>query len=193
MFRRKIRERLMASFLMFLNLCCFTAAEAVPAQVLLIRHGEKPQEGIHLNTRGRERALALVPEFLDTPELNENGPPVAIYAQKQVTDNNSVRPIETVTPLANALGIEINTTYERDNYLAMVDEILTKPEYEGKTVLISWGHIVLGHIAFALGAKDAPREWPHAYDRVWIITYEKDNSVVFSNIPQRLLYGDSQR
>ena len=55
---------------------------AQPAQVILIRHAEKPPTGNMLNTKGRERAAALVPYLLETDDLTKFGKPVAIYAQQ---------------------------------------------------------------------------------------------------------------
>lgn len=199
----------------------FTCAhmEAVPAQVLLIRHAEKPlppdKEGIHLNMQGRQRAHALVPFFMEDPRMTELGTPVVIFAQKPKTKKNSRRPIETVKPLAEALGLEVNTTFHRDQVKALVDEILMNPEYEGKTVLVCWGHEFLGKIATALGVdpnvsttwgrviydtiatsisgdtKEKRLKWPKTYDRVWVISYHDNGEVEFKDIPQRLLYGDS--
>jgi hypothetical protein len=56
---------------------------AEPAQVIIIRHAEKPEDGNELSLEGRERAAALAPYFLANLDLLEFGPPVAIYAQAQ--------------------------------------------------------------------------------------------------------------
>lgn len=165
---------------------------AVPAQVIIIRHGEKPSSGITLNLKGRERANALVPYLLETPEFSQYGSPAAIYAQKQKTSTNSIRPIETVLPLSSALHLPINTSFERDDYQSMIEQILKEPDYDGRTVIISWGHSVIGDMARAFGAEKAPKKWPDAYDRVWLLTFKEDGSVKFSDIPQKLLYGDSK-
>ena len=63
--------------------CLFAAgAFAGPAQVIIIRHAEKPPVGDDLTPKGRQRAAALVPYFLETPEVLEYKLPAAIYALK---------------------------------------------------------------------------------------------------------------
>ena len=56
---------------------------AEPAQVIIIRHAEKPDEGNELSLAGRERAAALAPYFLGETALLRFGPPVAIYVQRR--------------------------------------------------------------------------------------------------------------
>ena len=170
------------------------AAFADPAEVILIRHAEKPETGNDLTLRGRERAAALVPYFLETPELLEAKTPVAIYAQRPKNATSSIRSIETVRPLANALHLKINDSFVRDEFQQMVEEIRHKPEYEGHTVLICWEHKVIPEIAAKLGAENAPKSWPDAtYDRTWIVKFQGDKKTTCSDVPQRLLFGDSPK
>ena len=77
-----------------------SAGFAQPAQVIIIRHAEKPDSGNGLSLKGMKRAAALVPYFLGTESLLKFGEPVAIYAQAQRHETSSIRPIETVRPLA---------------------------------------------------------------------------------------------
>ena len=53
---------------------------ATPAQILIIRHGEKSEDGNGLSERGFARARALVQFFSSQPSMLEFGTPVAIYA-----------------------------------------------------------------------------------------------------------------
>jgi broad specificity phosphatase PhoE len=94
-------------------------ALAQPSQVILIRHAEKPMSGNELSPQGRERAAALVPFFLGTDELLEFNTPAAIYAQSQKKETSSIRSIETVKPLAEALQLRINKTSARDEFQAV--------------------------------------------------------------------------
>lgn len=41
---------------------CFSL-HAAPAQIIIIRHAEKPPEGNQLSIKGMERAAALIPFF----------------------------------------------------------------------------------------------------------------------------------
>src|SRR5665213_1161111 len=80
-------------------------ASATPAQIVIIRHGEKPKSGPDLDARGYQRAHALVGFFEKNPAMLRFGRPVAIYAMAPKTqvdpsdDEGSLRAIETVQPL----------------------------------------------------------------------------------------------
>ena len=76
---------------------------SAPTQVIIIRHAEKPPTGDDLNAKGRMRAAALVPYFLEAPEVLEFKTPVAIYAQKSTDSHKSRRPVDTVWPTTRNL------------------------------------------------------------------------------------------
>jgi hypothetical protein len=155
---------------------------------------EKPDDGNELSLAGRERAAALVPYFLGNSELINFGPPVAIYAQSQKKQTSSVRAIETVHPMADAIHVKIDESFSRDEFKSMVDEIKHKQKYDGRMVLICWEHKVIPEIASAFGADDAPEKWHgDVFDRVWIITFRPNEKPLFKNLPQRLLFGDSEK
>jgi broad specificity phosphatase PhoE len=167
---------------------------AAPAQVIIIRHAEKPANGNELSLRGRERAAALAVYFLGNTDVLEFGPPKAIYAQSQRRSTSSRRSIQTVKPLADALHLKVEDHVDRDAFELMIDEIKHKKEYEGHTVLICWEHKVIPEIAKALGAKDAPESWAgDIYDRTWVLTFKADHSCKFRDLPQQLMFGDSKK
>jgi hypothetical protein len=179
------------AFTIFALLLGCSLAFAGPTQVIIIRHAEKPPTGDDLNAKGRMRAAALVPYFLEAPEVLEFKTPVAIYAQKSTEDHKSRRPVDTVKGLAKALKMEL-IEYPRKDAMVMVKDILAKPEYEGKMVLICWSHTGIPDMAKAFGVKEVP-EWSGAtYDRNWIITFDK-GAVNFKNVPQKLMFGDSEK
>jgi hypothetical protein len=168
---------------------CVAGAEAKPAQVIIIRHAEKPPVGHHLSPQGRRRAAALVPYFLETPEVTRFKTPVAVYAQKSTPEHLSHRPVETVKGLAMALGLEL-IQVPRGEYARMVAEINAKAEYEGKMVLICWEHHAMRGLARAFGVKDAPNYPDNAFDRTWVLTFG-DGKPTFQELRQKLMYGDS--
>lgn len=161
---------------------------AGPAQVILIRHAEKPEEGHDLSLKGRERAAALVPYFQETPEVLEFMKPVAIYAQKSTDGHPSRRPVQTVQPLAAALKLPVRQ-FGHSDFQDMVKEIRGAAEYEGKTVLICWEHHVITKIANEFGVKDPP-DFPSAFDRTWIISFPAGGKPKLRDVPQKLMYGD---
>ncbi len=164
-----------------------------PAEVVIIRHAEKPDEGNELSLAGRERAAALLPYFLGNPAILEFGRPVAIYAQAQKHATSSLRSIQTVRPLADALHLKINDSFERDDYKKMVAEIKHEGKYEGHTVVICWEHKVIPEIAKEFAADDAPQKWRgNAFDRTWVLTLKSSHRYKFKDLPQKLMFGDSK-
>jgi hypothetical protein len=180
-------------FLLLVAFLFSITAYALPAEVIIIRHAEKPPVGNQLSARGMERAVALAPYFLNTAALLKFGTPVAIYAQRPNSVDSSLRPIQTCTPVANALHLPVNTTYSHDQYAKMAQAILQNPSYDHKTVLICWEHHVIPALAYSFGVKPQPPRWHNTvFDRTWVIYYNKNSSIAsFQNLPQRLLYGDS--
>lgn len=163
------------------------------SKILIIRHGEKlgavdvdaPDDGIGLSTRGYERAAALsvyIPSTFGKPDF--------IFAAAR--SKHSSRPIETIMPLANMIGVTPNEAYADADYTLVATE-LKDAKYAGKLVLICWHHGKILALAQALGGN--PPHWPSdVFDRVWMIdsaTPAATNGIPIQNIAQRLLYGDS--
>lgn len=195
-----------------------------PSSVLIIRHGEKvgdPKKdndgGNDLSIQGSGRATALPSLFVpaepqlacefdfDPPSfagsyekipLKGSRPrfptPNFIFATQQ--SKNSKRPIETVAPLAIALGLPIDDGFKDKNedIKKMTLAILNDFSFAGKVVLICWHHGKIPDIAKALGISRPPKWDGKVFDRVWQITYPKSKASL-EDLPQRLLYGDSKK
>ena len=84
-------------------------ADGSPAQVVFLRHAEKPEVGAELNERGRARAGALVELLTHDARALEHGPAVAIFAMRPHGKKGSVRAIQTMEPTARALGLTTDT------------------------------------------------------------------------------------
>jgi phosphohistidine phosphatase SixA len=178
--------------LFLLAIVSVSNAHATPAQIILLRHAEEPENEEHneLSKRGWKRAEALV-DFFKKKKFTKHGPAVAIYAMGQRHEDSSVRAIQTMTPLAEELGIEINDEYTREEYAEAAEEILTKRKYDGKLVIVCWQHKRLRDFAEELGLEDAPKWGGDVYDRVWVLDFEDDELEEFDSLPQNLLSGDS--
>lgn len=167
--------------------------DAKPAQVIIIRHGEKPETGEHLSVKGKERAAALAPYFLNTPSVLKYGPPAAIYATEVTPQNKSYRTQETVTPLAKALGLEIKTPFSDAQVTDLAKEVLSNSAYDGKMVLICWEHHNIPSLAYALGVRPEPPRWHgHVFDQVWLLNFEPDGQVSLEAFSQELMFGDTR-
>ena len=177
---------------LLLSFIAASSLSALPAQVIIIRHAEKPAQGNDLSLKGKERSAALAPYLMETEQLSVHGAPVAIYAAASSKTNSSQRSVQTVTPLADQLKLKVKETFEVENYKKMVDEIKSDPTFNGRTVLICWEHSAIPEIARAFGALQTPSRWPgEAFDRTWLITFGPTGRSSFQNLPQRLMFGDS--
>lgn len=173
------------------------SAQAMPAQVILIRHAEKYENRamIHLSPKGLTRAQALSQFFQSDPRVVEFGPPAAIIAQSPTEKKKSVRPLETVEPLSKALGLPVISQFTYGQSAQTVNWLKSQREYDGKNVLICSQHMDIDDFALALGVKDLrPRTWPHeTYDRFYLLKFSPADGKLlsFSNLPMHLLFGDS--
>lgn len=128
-----------------------------PGRILLMRHAEKTgkTDDIYLSKEGAIRADRLVtyiPQVFGRPDF--------IYAAAR--SKRSIRSIETVKPLAAALGLEVQYHIEDKEFKTLVTEIFSKAEYRGKTIIICWHHGKLPEIAALLGGQPGsyPNPWP---------------------------------
>jgi phosphohistidine phosphatase SixA len=162
-----------------------------PRIVMIIRHAEKPagangEKNPNLSARGYERAAALakvIPERFPRPDF--------LIATKRT--KSSDRPVETITPLANALHETIESTFKDEAFERLAHAVLTNPKYAGKVVLIAWHHGKIPDLAKALGVKDAPDKWnSRVFDRVWQITYDH-GAATWKDLPEDALPGDSKQ
>lgn len=167
-------------------------ALAMPRQIILIRHGEEPKgkEGNHLSNKGWRRAQELV-KFINRPELQKQGPPAALFAMKPKNKKGSVRPIETLTYLSSAYQLEIQSPFTSEEIDELVESIEKDRSFDGRQIVICWGHDDLKAIAKKFGAP--AKKWDgDVYDRAWILNYSDSNLTSFQDVPQKLLPGDSE-
>jgi phosphohistidine phosphatase SixA len=127
-----------------------------PAQILVMRHAEKPDDASdpHLAPAGVARAQRLAAYIPDT-----FGKPDAIFAA--AISKHSERPFETVELLAAACGLKKpKTPFADAQYALLANQLLTAP-YAGQRIVVCWHHGEIPDLMKALGAKhgDYPRPW----------------------------------
>jgi hypothetical protein len=147
---------------------------AQPAQIILIRHAEKPSdaEDPHLSPAGVQRAEQLVAFIRTDPGMTRFGLPVAVFATRTTKHDNGRRTQETVAPLARALKLPVQAPFLGKDYGRLARLILANPTYAGKTVLICWNHDEITQLAAALGVRPEPPKWKASvFDRVDVISY----------------------
>ena len=177
------------AFLLFITLHAF----GQPAQIILFRHAEKPDDpaALHLSPRGEERARALVSLLGRKSLLTSNAPIAALYATRVTGHGHSLRTGETLAPLAKELGLPVQTPYPNELYSLLARDILANAAYRGKAVVICWTHHDIADLAGTLGVKPKPAPWKDkTFDRLWLIK-SGARGAEFQDLPQRPLKGDS--
>ncbi|ORX82430.1 hypothetical protein BCR32DRAFT_326856 [Anaeromyces robustus] len=163
--------------------------------VMIIRHGEKiSNRYTNLSPEGEARAKCLINLF------GNNGTyvsPQKIYAQSPTVRKQSTRPRDTVIPLSNSLGIEINLSYSSNKIKKLVNDIKNSPE---EIILVSWSRANIPEIARQLGA-DNPPDWENQFDEIWFVSdgkipylrkYIDDNNLIKNNKPYSKILSDSK-
>lgn len=167
---------------------------ATPKAVILLRHAEEPKsDETYLSKDGVERSRRLVKLFQENKKLKKLGAPVAFFASGAKNNHSSVRSIQTLNFLSLYFKKSINDSYLRDDYKEMVQEILENEEYDNQVIVVCWSHDSLPDIAKKLGVKNTP-DWPKGkFDRLWLLSFEKDHKVKFVDIPQHIMPGDDKK
>src|SRR5690242_7995020 len=166
------------------------------ANILLIRHGEKPADhnDIGLNIAGQERAMAYIIYFQN---LQINSKPVKLhhlFATAQSAHSN--RSYLTIQPLAQQLNLKINNSFsDRDqDIVALVNYIQSDPQFNDSNILICWHHENLLEIAKNLGAlpHTLPRDWPdEAFGWLIQLSFDAHGGLISSTtLEEKLMYDD---
>ena len=162
-----------------------------PATILLIRHGEKPDAGIHLSPVGVERAKAIPQLFggNTAPPPHNLPKPDFLFATK--AGKNSDREVDTLLPLSEAMKMPISHEVADKEFATLATELLSG-KYAGKIVLVCWHHGSIPEFARALGVTPPYEKWPDTqFDRVWRIDYAGGKATL-TDLPEGLLPGDSK-
>ena len=182
---------------------------AKASTIMVIRHAEKPggrfagvtewgdTSARDLSVRGWQRAGALCCLFAPAYGPLQNAllaKPAFIFASASVDDptpgnSRSRRSQETVSPLAQRIGVEVDLRFSKGEERALAEAALACPG----PVLIAWQHENISTIAHAiLGARIAPQIWPpDRFDLIFVFTLDAAAGTYrFAQVPQCLLAGD---
>lgn len=187
-----------------------------PAQVFLIRHGEKLGDPYNdddipdLSIKGSARAAAIPSLFVPDSSCalsahskdfhgsyaaqdTQSAPPRFnrpdfLFATQASKHSN--RPLETITPLSLALQLSINDKHDDDDYASVAKDILEHSKYAGQIVLVCWHHGKLPDLAGELGVENPPDWEGQVFDLIWRISYPNGKAELEQNC-QMLLFGDS--
>lgn len=160
-----VRLLLLAAVTVALSACAPIEVRSRPGTtttVILTRHADREPDNPRLNATGDKRAQALV-------EAVKGMDVTAIYSP------NVERNLDTVRPLARALGIEITVTPESSLLFAesIVDEMLSR--HAGGVIV--WVGNVTGNLMAVYHFLGGTGEGPSAYGELVILTIT-DNAPV---------------
>ena len=171
--------------------------------IYLMRHAEKPlgagpphgvdidgnQDPESLTPRGWQRAGAIVSLFGGGPADPPRTPffsPTHLFASLVGAGSSSRRPRQTLDPLAERLGLEVDTRFLKPQ----IAELAVAAVATDGVVLIAWEHHLIPALTGAIigGGSGVPQVWPDdRYDMVWIVDVA---TRAFRQVPQLLLAGD---
>ena len=116
--------------------------------------------------------------------------PTAIFASGVGHHSRSLRPQHTVAPLAEKIGVRVNTNYTKGEEQALVTDALE----HGGVILIAWEHQLIPKIAILIVGNETtcPQSWPdERFDLLWVLERrDLSSGWSFQQIPQQLLSGD---
>lgn len=190
-------------FLLVTLIASVTGGYALPAQVIIIRHGEKDPANGELLPKGQSRAGALAAYLTEldpastNPPLFNFGPPTALFASRPAlfSDDDTVRCIQTLIPTSVKLRLPIHSPYAPLQEQELADFILNDPRYDGGNILICWHHTRIASLIEAFGYAPPPGilpSYPNRFDLVWLMTFPAPvPPAVLNPILQELMFGDS--
>jgi hypothetical protein len=167
---------LLLSPLFFVLLCCHSSSgQQVKAtsvkRVIIIRHGEKPDNGDNLSCQGLNRSLQLpevlhqkigTPDYIFVPSINMG------------KKTSTARMYQTIVPFAVKYNMAINTKYDVDDTKGLAKDVLSR----NGTVLVVWEHDHIDNIAKELGLQNVSK-WPGSdFDSIWIIDFQNGKPVL---------------
>lgn len=172
MFNRYFATILTAFLLSVMPLTGYCKATADDGlKVVIIRHGEKPENGDNLSCQGENRALQL-PVVL----YRKFGSPDYTYVPSLGLDDATkhARMFQTVSPFAIQYNLTINSKYGEKK----VEDVAKSIQKKTGTVLLVWEHSAIPELAKALGVENPPEWSGHDFDSIWIITYDQGEATL---------------
>ncbi|KAG4108743.1 hypothetical protein H8356DRAFT_1617520 [Neocallimastix lanati (nom. inval.)] len=164
-------------------LILFSIALVQAKLVMIIRHGEKINDDYtDLSPKGKARAHCLVNVF------GNNGTyatPQRIYAQNPTEKKQSTRPKDTVEPLAESLGLQVDLSYTSGQIKKLTSAIMSSAD---EVTLISWNNDKIPEIAEKFGITNPPDWKSKVFDDIWMIYDSATTSYLKNSLTKRNVY-----
>lgn len=160
------------------------------SKIMVLRHAEKPNgnggpglmpDGAEnpkaLTATGWKRAEALVGLFNPAGGAPAR-PPLAKPRSLFASGSESLRPKQTIAPLATALNLSVTTFLKGEE----AQLVAAAKQAEG-LVLVSWQHEAIPEIAALIRGSSAgiPPKWPdHRFDLIWVFDLQPSGAWSFT-------------
>ena len=147
-------------------------ALAQPAEVIIIRHAEKPAEGKELSRQGRERAAALRPISSRRPTCSNSKRRLRSMPRCRPSKNlPSARP-ETVAPLASVLRSDDQRIVSQRSSCRIGERDSLQSALRRQNGAHLLGPQDDSGDRQGAGREDAPAKWHgEVFDRTWVIKF----------------------
>ncbi len=148
-----------------------STAPTTGKKIIIIRHGEKPDEGDNLSCKGLNRALAL-PQIL----YSKFGLPAAIFvpAINGGKKTSTARMYQTIVPFIVKYNLRVNSKFDVDDVEGLAGALKLT---EG-TSLVVWEHKNINDLATALGVQQKLKWEGNDFDGIWIVTFGTTGATV---------------
>lgn len=167
-------------------------ANAAPAYIIILRHGEKiSDKSRNLSPKGYRRANALAKQFSSPLFEKRYGRPAALYGASD-RGNRSRRSIETLEPAAAALNLTVDDSFKKGQERELIEAIKNNESLDGKTVIISWSHGELPDFLkeFNIDGRKEKKWDNEVFNRFWILRNLPKGKWEFRAVDQGALPGD---
>jgi hypothetical protein len=140
-------------------------------KVIIIRHGEKPDDGDNLSCKGFNRAMQLPPVL-----YSKFGLPAAIYVPSLHTGKktSTARMYQTVIPFAVKYNLTVNSKFDVDDVNGLAGAL---KQTEG-TSLVVWEHKNINDLAKALGVEEKLKWDSDDFDSIWIVSFTASGATI---------------
>jgi hypothetical protein len=115
--------------------------------------------------------------------------PLAKPGSLFASGSESLRPKQTIAPVAAALNLSIRTFLKGQE-----PELVAAVKAAQDPVLVSWQHEAIPEIAALIrgSAEGIPPKWPaDRFDLVWVFDLQASGAWSFAQVPELVMPGDS--
>ncbi|MCV9908159.1 hypothetical protein OIV19_11095 [Brucella sp. HL-2] len=185
-------RRAVFTALIFLAGIGASQAASTTETIIMLRHGEKPDQGLgQLNCQGLNRALklpAVIAQKFGKPDYIFAPNPAQLKEDKGAIYSYN-RPLATVEPTAIKFGMPVDTRFGFKD-IEELQATLAQPEYRNATVLMGWEHKQLVKLARNI-VKDSGDDkalvpkWPgEDFDSMYVLRVTRDGSKTTTQFEQ---------